>query len=85
MPLSSGNYIRGKDNHTTSVYQIWEDMQMEITETVTISLKTYNQLKDIERDVKRFAEYVRNYCYSIDRETCAEYLDFSLNEEEEEE
>ena len=57
---------------------------MEITETVTISLKTYNQLKDIERDVERFAKHVRNSRYSIERETCAEYLDFNLNEDVEE-
>ncbi|MEI3175597.1 MAG: hypothetical protein V8S96_03455 [Lachnospiraceae bacterium] len=56
---------------------------MEITETVTISLKKYDQLMDIARDVKRFARYVRSNRYLIDRETCAEYLDFDLEEEEE--
>lgn len=57
---------------------------MEITETVTISLKKYDQLMDVERDVERFKRHVRNSCYSIDRDTCAEYLGFSLNDEEEE-
>lgn len=55
---------------------------MEITETVTISLKKYDQLRNIERDVERFARYVRNSRYLIDRETCSEYLDFDLEEEE---
>ena len=57
---------------------------MEITETVTISLKKYDQLRDVERDVERFKRHVRNSRYSIERKTCAEYLDFNLNEDEEE-
>ena len=57
---------------------------MEITETVTITLKKYDQLRDIERDVERFKRHVRNSRYSVEREACAEYLDFSLDEEEEE-
>ena len=56
---------------------------MEITETVTISLKKYDQLRDVERDVERFKRHVRNSRYTSERETCAEYLNFDLEEEEE--
>ena len=49
---------------------------------VTISMEEYKKLLEAQVRIKIFSAFVNNEKYSIDREKCAEFLGFELEEAE---
>lgn len=47
---------------------------------ITISVEEYKKLLECKVRSELFADFVNNEKYSIDRETCASYIGFDLQE-----
>lgn len=49
---------------------------------IMISVEEYKMLLEAQTRIKIFSEFVKNETYSIDREKCAGFLGFELEEAE---